>query len=286
MRVSRRLCVAAAVITLLFALAQTATAIPLRMTYVKKTFTVRPHSIHTAHATCPAGAEITGGGVASSPKVVIMESGVGAIASTMWEVTAVNPTGRKRSVTITADCAKVANLPVGTTFNLSTVQFVTGAAANSSKEICNAGALLGGGFQADTADSAFHIAYTSVSDGPDFDSDRNDAIVVGYDNETGVSVNLTIEAICMTSTAGMTYVDHSVNAAANSFTTVSASCPSGTRVTGGGAELPNPEVGGIMRATKPTGLGSTPPGTGWSSTVDPGPTLQVLTAVAACMSLS
>jgi hypothetical protein len=281
----RRILTSIAVIALLmFGHASGANATASRMKYVKKTVGVAPLSEKEAELTCPEGTQVIGGGVTlSSAKMRVTKSITGSSSTTSWSGGALNPTRAKQSMTVIADCAKVARLPAGvaitpTTSLLSMPPGLTGAFIG-----CPSGSTVtGGGFSTSSTDTNFR----TIATGPYTFSTTGDSWIVNTANGTSSSQPLTLEVLCISSGVSMSYPFGETNAAPHTNTTLKVKCGDISQPTGGGYYFPDlGDDAGSIKALKPTGLGATPPGTGWASTADAGNGTHAMLATVACISL-
>jgi len=191
------------------------------------------------HAACPAGTEVTGGGVkisgAGTSAPISVESslpwdGPAPGFANGWLGVANDDALAQKQMTVVAICAAS-----GSFSYVGEGQDFTGPGQLGLTAQCPAGtSVAGGGVDMQGQGTAFKLNSTLPKDGPDADSKPDDAwFGQGINEIPGFKVNMVVHAICA-ATGVFKVVSNSgpVNPASQGSAFVN--CPSGTSVVGGG----------------------------------------------------
>ncbi len=193
------------------------------VTQVLKQVSVPAGSVGSATAECPSGSIVTGGGFASQSSLsteVYTQSKQG----NGWQVYLYNTTGSSQLVNAYAICLSGVSGSAATTQILNQVS-VAANSNGSATATCASGILTGGGFASQSNLST--KVYTQSKQGNGWQ--------VYLSNKTASSQLVNAYAICLTGAGtGSTQVLKQVSIPAGSTGSATATCPSGTFVTGGG----------------------------------------------------
>lgn len=193
------------------------------VTQVLKQVSVPAGSVGSATAECPSGSIVTGGGFASQSTTATevysqFKSGNG------WQVYLYNTTGSSQLVNAYAICLSGVSGSAATTQILNQVS-VAANSNGSATATCTSGVLTGGGFASQSNLST--KVYTQSKQGNGWQ--------VYLSNKLASSQLVNAYAICLTGAGtGSTQVLKQVSIPAGSTGSATATCPSGTLLTGGG----------------------------------------------------
>jgi hypothetical protein len=187
---------------------------------------------HTVTAQCPKGAKATGGGIQLSDDVSDYVAGSYPAGRRAWTAAALRTASELTDAEFTAfaRCLKGAKLVTKSV----TTGLTDDSAAHSVTAKCPKGTKVSGGGVALSNDDPFNVAEPSGS----YPSGKREWTAVGEAYEPGVE--LTAFARCL-KRAKLIRRSESFDMPDDSDThTVTATCPKGTKATGGGIELSEP----------------------------------------------